>query len=236
MKTIAFFNTMGGVGKTSLVYHLGWSLADRSMRVLLVDLDPQSNLTAMCVDEERMEALWVDDDMTRQSIRGAVQPIVEGAGDIQGAHLEALSDRLVILPGDIRLSELEQNLSDAWPRCLDRDPAAFRVVSSFHRLIQKSAQDHEADVVLVDVGPNLGAINRSAMIAADFVVTPVEAEMFSIQGLKNVGPALRRWRRMERAAREESGEGSCFAWRLPVAGRIRHHANAPLSRPGVARL
>lgn len=194
MKTIAFFNNKGGVGKTSLVYHLGHTYAEQGMRVLMVDLDPQSNLTAMCVDEERMEQLWVDEDVERKSIRGAVQPIIDGVGDIQRAHLEALNNRLALLPGDIRLSEFEQKLSDAWPRCMDRDPASFRVVSSFYRAIQGAAKEYDTELTLIDVGPNLGAINRSALIAADCVATPLGADLFSIQGLRNLGPTLVRWR------------------------------------------
>ncbi len=194
MNTIAFFNNKGGVGKTSLVYHLGWTYADLGKRVLMVDLDPQSNLTAMCVDEERMEQLWVDDEMQRKSMRGAVQPIIDGIGDIQTAHQEALHARLALVPGDIRLSEFEQKLSDAWPRCMDRDPASFRVASSFHRVVQASATAFDAELVLIDVGPNLGAINRSALIAADHVATPLGADLFSIQGLRNLGPTLHRWR------------------------------------------
>ncbi len=176
MKLIAFFNNKGGVGKTSLVYHLGWTYTDRGGRVLMVDLDPQSNLTAMCVDEERLEQLWVDDDAKRKSIRGAVQPIIDGVGDVQPAHQEAISSRLVLIPGDIRLSEFEAKLSDAWPRCLDRDRASFRVASAFHRVIQQAAASCGADLVLIDVGPNLGAINRSALLAADYVVTPLGAD------------------------------------------------------------
>lgn len=194
MKTVAFFNNKGGVGKTSLVYHLAWTWADGGQRVLIVDLDPQSNLTAMCVSEERLEELWLHEESERQSIRGAVQPIVDGLGDVQPAHLEALSDRLALLPGDIRLSEFEQKLSDAWPRANDRDPAAFRTVSSLYRVIAEAARRHEADLVLIDVGPNLGAINRSALIGAEYVVTPLAADLFSIQGLRNLGPTLSDWR------------------------------------------
>jgi chromosome partitioning protein len=194
VKTIAFFNNKGGVGKTSLVYHLGWTFADLGKRILLVDLDPQSNLTAMCVDEERLEALWVSKQIDRRSMRGAVQPIIDGIGDVQDAHCEPLDNRLAIIPGDIQLTEFEQKLSDAWPRCMDRDPAAFRAASSFHRIIQQAGRQHGADLVLIDVGPNLGAINRSALIAADHVLTPLGADLFSIQGLKNLGPTLARWR------------------------------------------
>lgn len=58
MKTVAFFNNKGGVGKTTLVYHLTWMLADRGERVLAVDLDPQANLTSMFLLEDALEDLW----------------------------------------------------------------------------------------------------------------------------------------------------------------------------------
>lgn len=194
MKVIAFFNNKGGVGKTSLVYHVGSTLADKGKRVLLVDLDPQSNLTAICVDEDRLEQLWVDNDMHRKTMRGVVEPIIEGIGDIQLPHLEPVNARLALISGDIRLSEFEAKLSDAWPRCMDRDPAAFRVVSSFSRAVRDAAEKHDAEFVLIDVGPNLGALNRSALLAADYVVTPLAADLFSLQGLRNLGPTLARWR------------------------------------------
>lgn len=192
MKTVAFFNNKGGVGKTSLVYHLAWTYVGMGQRVLMVDLDPQSNLTAMCTSEERLEALWSDD--RRLSIRGSVQPIMDGVGDVAPAYLEGLDDGLALIPGDILLSEYEQKLSDAWPRTMDADPAAFRVATSFYRVIQEAATRHAADLVLIDVGPNLGAINRAALIASEYVVTPMGADLFSVQGLRNLGPTLKAWR------------------------------------------
>jgi cellulose biosynthesis protein BcsQ len=66
--------------------------------------------------------------------------------------------------------------------------------SSFHRIIQNAGKAHDAEIILLDVGPNLGAINRSALIAAEYVVTPLGADLFSLQGLKNLGPTLKRWR------------------------------------------
>lgn len=194
MKSLVFFNHKGGVGKTSLVYHLGWKFADLGLRVLLVDFDPQSNLTAMCVDEDRLQELWIEPESARKTIRGALQPIIEGLGDIQQAHLEELTPRLALLPGDIRLSDFESRLSDAWPRCLDRDPAAFRTVSSLYRIVKEAGSRHEADLLLIDVGPNLGAINRSALLVAEHVITPIGADLFSLQGLRNLGPTLEKWR------------------------------------------
>ena len=66
MKTVALFNTKSGVGKTSLVYHLAYMFAERGVRVIAVDLDPQANLSSMFVEEERMEVLWGSED--RQTV------------------------------------------------------------------------------------------------------------------------------------------------------------------------
>lgn len=78
---IAFFNNKGGVGKTSLVYHLAWMYADMGARVVAADLDPQANLTAAFLNEDRLEELWPDDEH-RHTIFGCVQPLLLGVGDI----------------------------------------------------------------------------------------------------------------------------------------------------------
>lgn len=192
MKTIAFFNNKGGVGKTSLVYHLAWMFAERGLKVLAMDLDPQANLTAMFLDEDRLEELWPDDDHPL-TVFGAIRPILRGVGDISQPHVEMLSSNLGLIPGDLGLSRFEDKLSDAWPRCHNRDEAAFRTMTAFHRLVLQGAQ-WGADVALIDVGPNLGAINRAALIASDQVVVPLGADLFSLQGLKNLGPTMREWR------------------------------------------
>ena len=60
MNTIAFFNNKGGVGKTSLVYHLAWMYAELGLSVIAADLDPQANLTSMFIDEDQLATLWPD--------------------------------------------------------------------------------------------------------------------------------------------------------------------------------
>lgn len=78
---------------------------------------------------------------------------------------------------------------------MDGDERAFRVISAFWRVMQKAAEEHQSDIILVDLGPNLGAINRAALIASDHVVVPLSPDIFSLQGMRNLGPTLRRWRR-----------------------------------------
>jgi len=190
---IAFFNNKGGVGKTSMVYHLSWMFADRGLRVIASDLDPQSNLTAAFLDEDRLEDVITAKDH-RQTVYGAVRPLIGGTGDIADPHVEIISERLGLVLGDMALSAFEDQLSEVWPKCLDGDERAFRIISAFYRIVQKAGRSHKADVILVDLGPNLGAANRAALIASDFVVIPLGPDLFSIQGLQNLGPALRRWR------------------------------------------
>lgn len=193
LKTIAFFNNKGGVGKTSLVYHLAWMYADLGLRIVAADLDPQANLTSMFLDEDRLEELWPD-GRHDQTVYGAIEPILEGTGDVADPHIEEVEDNLVLLVGDLQLSASEDELSSQWPDCLDRKPRAFRVLSAFYRIALGAARATEADLVLIDIGPNLGAINRGALIAADHVVIPLAPDIYSLQGLRNLGPTLRRWR------------------------------------------
>jgi cellulose biosynthesis protein BcsQ len=232
-RRIAFFNNKGGVGKTTLVYHVAHMLVDAGHRVLLLDLDPQSNLTAMCLSEERQEELWPNSPEHPQTILGCIRPMLRGLGDIQEPHVETLRDGLALVPGDLGLSTFEDKLSDAWPRALDRDEAAFRVLSAFYRAASKAATQHRAQVVLFDVGPNLGAINRAALIAANFVITPLAPDLYSMQGLRNLGPTLVNWRRdwKDRLARSPDRDLALPTGRMKPLGYVVMQAVMRLSRP-----
>jgi len=194
MKTIAFFNNKGGVGKTSLVYHLAWMYADLGLKVIAVDLDPQANLTSMFVSEDLLEEIWPEDGNSPKSIYGAIQPLLEGVGDVAEPHIHDVAANIGLIPGDLRLSASEDELNSQWPGCLDRKQRAFRVLSAFYRAMQRAAKEKDADLVLVDIGPNLGAINRASLISAQHVVIPLAPDIYSLQGLRNLGPTLRRWR------------------------------------------
>jgi cellulose biosynthesis protein BcsQ len=191
---IAFFNNKGGVGKTSLVYHLSWMYADLGLNVLASDLDPQANLTAAFLEEEQLEKFWPDGEHDK-TIFGSIDPLLRGVGDIaEKPYAEEIDENIHLLLGDLALSRFEDELSQQWPHCLDRKERAFRVESAFWRVIRRIADNHDIEIVLVDLGPNLGAINRSVMIASDYLAIPLIPDLFSLQGLKNLGPSIREWR------------------------------------------
>lgn len=191
MKTVAFFNNKGGVGKTSLVYHLAWMFADRGLSTLAIDLDPQANLTAMFLKEKRLESIF--QAQGNETVFGCVQPLIKSTGDVARPQLQELTDNLALIPGDLRLSKFEDSLSEKWPKALDGDESAFRTLVAFSRIISFGTEERNADIVLMDVGPNLGAINRSALLATGDIVIPLGPDLYSIQGLQNLGPTLRDW-------------------------------------------
>ena len=208
IKSIAFFNNKGGVGKTSLVYHLSSMYAERDRTTLVVDLDPQSNLSSMFLDEEQLEILW-EKEVNSQVVRtiyDGVLPLIGGVGDIKKIEPQnppTGGNNLYLIPGSLQLSKFEDALSETWHKCLSGDERAFRVTTAFHRIIQETAQSVKADLILIDVGPNLGALNRSALIASEYVVIPLSPDLFSLQGLKNLGPTLEEWRKQWAQRKEQ---------------------------------
>ncbi|MFE0689581.1 ParA family protein [Streptomyces xiamenensis] len=210
--SIALFNNKGGVGTTTLAYHLAHMLERLGFAVLAVDLDPQSHLTSMCLDETELEDLWAHpSELIAQSaadarlpgtgrvrkdrtIADAVRPILEGTGDVSPVEPVSLRPGLWLLPGSLELSRFEDKLSSEWFGSFAGEVAGIRTTTAFHRIIEQASRSVDADIVLIDVGPNLGAINRSALISADQVLMPLSADLFSLKGLSNLGPTLREWR------------------------------------------
>lgn len=207
---IALFNNKGGVGKTTLAYHLANMVARLGWRVLAVDLDPQANLTSAFFDEDTLEQVWEPE--SQGTILSSVAPLIRQIGDVQAPTARQAAERLWVVPGDLGLSSFEDRLSDAWPRSFVGDEGAIRVTTAFHRIIRVGAAQVDAEVAFLDVGPNLGAINRSALLALDNVLVPLVADLYSLQGLRNLGPTLRERR---------------HAWQTLVRPRISPAIDAP---------
>jgi len=190
---LTFFNNKGGVGKTSLIYHLAWTFASLRKRVVAVDLDPQSNLTSAFLNEDKIDRIW-NGETTGSTIYQCVKPLT-GVGDIVNPVLQNITSDLYLVPGDVALSGYEDALSHEWSSSMGDNNLyrPMRVLSSFWQVMRMAVNKVQADIVLVDVGPNMGSINRSVLIATDYVVIPLGADLFSLQGLKNLGPTLRSW-------------------------------------------
>jgi cellulose biosynthesis protein BcsQ len=167
--------------------------SDLDISVVAADLDPQANLTAAFMSESQLEYFY--EKHQNGTIFGCIEPMKRRLGDISEPYPERVSENLTLIAGDIKLSSFEDDLSDCWPKSLGGDEGSFRILSAFYRAMQRVAKTKDAKIVLIDLGPNLGAINRAALISSDYVVIPLSPDLFSLKGLENLGPALQTWRK-----------------------------------------
>ena len=196
MRKIALFNHKGGVGKTTLTINIADALADAGKTVLIVDADPQCNITSFYIDEPSLEKLLgkSDENGADATLWSAVKPVVEGRGDIVEIPEWQVSGRpIFLLPGDVLLSDYEEELPAAWTECFARRTRGYDVTTALARVAKRTGDKVKADVILYDMGPNVGALNRSVLLDCDFFITPVAADLFSLRALTTVGRSVAKW-------------------------------------------
>lgn len=207
MKSLVFFNNKGGVGKTTLTFNIAHMLAREGIRVVVIDYDPQCNVSAIFLDDPRLFEIWEDHDGAH-TVTGCLEPVRRGKGDVLEPTLEPVADSLWLLPGHLALSRFEQTLAEEFAKTLgSNNERALDVTTSLGLLSNLAATRANADLLIIDVGPSLGALNRAALLACDHVVLPVAPDLFSLQGLRNVGPTLNEWRRDWEMVRERGIAG-----------------------------
>jgi chromosome partitioning protein len=190
--SISIFNNKGGVGKTTFLYHIAHRLADDNIRVLMVDCDSQCNLSAYALFDKDIERAWAEDG---NSIYRQIEPVARTIGDIRNRVPVKLTEQLYLLPGDLLLSDFEDRLGDTWNGAKGGSEAALRAQSAIFRVTQNAIDKTSAQVVLVDLGPNLGALNRAVLSGTDYMIVPVSPDLFSIRGTENLGNKLESWRK-----------------------------------------
>lgn len=192
MKSIIFFNNKGGVGKTTMVYHVAWMLSQLGIKTIAMDLDPQSNLTSMFLTTERLEEIY--ENNLPITILDSINPVVSG-DPYRPVHIERINENLGLILGNLSLSVFEDKLSDAWLKSLGGDIYSFKLISIFNTIMIDASKQFNAEILLIDVGPNLGAINRAVTISSDYIIMPVASDLFSLQGIKNLGQTLTKWKK-----------------------------------------
>jgi cellulose biosynthesis protein BcsQ len=200
MKSIAFFNNKGGVGKTTLACNVASDLAlRRGLKVLMVDCDPQCNSTQLVLDGDGWASIYLGSGATHQrTVSDILKPIELGDAGvaIDVAPAPAADNRfgIDILPGHPRMSIIEDLLSRAWGETLGGDIGGIRRTNWVSSALKAYANDY--DVVIFDVGPSLGSLNRTVLIGSDYFVTPMGADIFSVFGVRNIAEWITSWTRV----------------------------------------
>jgi cellulose biosynthesis protein BcsQ len=190
------FNHKGGVGKTTLAINIADALADLGKTVLITDADPQCNITSFYIEEPALEKLLGGSDETgaEATLWSAIKPVVQGRGDIAPLEEWQIENRKIyLLPGDVLLSDYEEELPSAWEGCFARRTRGYDVTTALSRVANRTGAKIRADVCLYDVGPNVGALNRAILLDCDYFITPVAADLFSLRALTTVGRSMAKW-------------------------------------------
>ncbi|MGI0486610.1 ParA family protein [Pantanalinema rosaneae CENA516] len=204
VQKIALFNHKGGVSKTTTTFNLGWMLASKGKRVILADTDPQCNLTGMALGEEteddevRIAAIY----NTRSNIKTGLAPAFES----QPRAIEAVDcipvegqDRLFLLPGHVGFAEYEVTLGIA-QELSGSIQALKNLPGSITDLLNKTAERFNADYILIDMSPSLGAINQNLLMTSDFFIVPTTADFFSVMAIDSLAKVLPKWYAWARTA------------------------------------
>lgn len=191
-KRIVFFNHKGGVSKTTTVYNLGWKLAERD-RVLLVDADPQCNLTSLLIDD--FDSYYLNENTRHNNLRDGVEVAFKG----RPAPITAIDcfepprrPNLYLVPGHQNLSEFEAALTFAQTSnnaiaTLENLPGAF---SAFLREVENK---YKIAYTIIDLNPGLSSINQNLVLAANYLIIPTNPDPFSIMALETLKTILPRW-------------------------------------------
>jgi cellulose biosynthesis protein BcsQ len=195
-KRISLFNHKGGVSKTTTTFNLGWMLAERGLRVILVDADPQCNLTGMLLGysgPSELESFY--EQHPERNIKAALAPAFESRPRlIDGVDCIAIRNRpgLFLLPGHIGLSEYEVTLGIA-QELSGSIQTLQNLPGSISYLLEKTAERHHADYVLVDLSPSLSSINQNLLTTSDFFLVPTNPDFFSVMAIDSLATILPKW-------------------------------------------
>ena len=190
---ITIYNHKGGVGKTTLTVNIAFALSSLGKSVLLVDSDPQCNLTSyLLADDVVDDLLNHSNDPGGQTIWTAIKPILDNTGSVRLVKLTDVGD-IALLPGDIRLSEFEEFLGDSWADGFRRRIGALQATSAISYLVSTLDRQRNFDFVFYDTGPNIGPLNRVLLLDSDFFIVPVACDLFSVRALTTLGQAVKKW-------------------------------------------
>lgn len=216
-KIVTIFNNKGGVGKTTLTYHLAHALAEIGKKVLLVDLDPQCNLTIVSMGMDEIHDIWVNEDSFIEDFNAAkildtghftkitskprsvhflLKPTEDGTADFEKLPPTVkIAKNLDLIPGRLTLHLYEAKVAERWSGIYQGDPLAIRTATRMRSLVQEYADMNGYEIIIFDTSPSLGALNRHLLSLADGFLVPCSPDLFSVYGIRNIGDALRIWRK-----------------------------------------
>lgn len=209
---VVFINNKWGVGKTTLAYNTACKLADKGYKTLLVDADPQCNLTLLWLGAFQYQDLWLFSEGTIYHI---VKNLMDWLGDIdETVQPISLGNNIDIVPWSIYLSDFDDTLTIGYNEVLNPNPTRwFRVISALQRYLHNLAMQKNYDVIIIDVSPSLtGSLNKNILMLSDFFITICNPDLFSEQGIMHLGNKLQKWKYEHTNIKNIALRGQIIPW------------------------
>lgn len=192
---VSLFNHKGGVSKTTTAFNLGWAMADRGKRVLVVDADPQCNLTGTVLGFDGVgdfNAFYKNSPGA--NISDCLTPVFQGTGSqLQPAKISTTPHKnLFLLAGNIDLAENETQISVALSASA-AIPALQNIPGSVCSLLRMTADANKLDAVIVDMSPSVGALNQCLLMGSDYFIIPTSPDYYCNQAISSLARVLPRW-------------------------------------------
>ncbi len=197
-QVIALFNHKGGVSKTTTTFHLGWKLASLGKKVLIVDADPQCNLTGLALGIDDYEGLFAFYDSKKNTdIFNSLAPDFSISSHLSSAQntvpmAGTEHPNMSILAGNIRFSEIDIQLATAFTSS-DTIPVLRQFIGSINHFIRMVAQDNAFDLVLIDMAPSVSATNHCILMGSDYFIIPTSPDFYCYQAIHSLKNVLPRW-------------------------------------------
>jgi cellulose biosynthesis protein BcsQ len=193
-KKLAIFNHKGGVGKTTLTVNIAHALAGLGKRVLIVDADPQCNITSYYLPADDLDKnLDAAETPNGNTLWSAVRPVIDSNSDAKEIRPFRLNENLLLLHGDLKLSNFELELASAWTECFQRKTRGLKATTALSSVVTTVAQKFKIDYVFFDVGPNIGSLNRVVLLDCDYFIVPAACDLFSLRALATLGRTVAGW-------------------------------------------
>lgn len=196
-KKLTFFNNKGGVGKTTLAFNTAVEFANKGYKTVLIDLDPQCNLTRLALGEEYYQNTLFSH--AAKTIYDVLNGVINGGGDVdvnaQFEQVRAAPANLHLLRGDLRLSDYEELLSTGFNSAAAGTQNGYFVTSAIDRFMREKGMTDDVDIFVIDTSPTMGRLNRVILLGTDYFAVPMNPDAFSLQGIENLGIKLEEWKR-----------------------------------------
>ena len=194
-KRIAMFNHKGGVSKTTTTFNLGWMLAQMDYRVIVVDGDPQSNLTGLVLGysgPSEFEEFYRNEP--DRNFKSGLAPAFESRpAPISPVECLPTSQAgLYLLPGHIALTEYEVTLGIA-QELSGSIQTLKNLPGSISALLTKTAKKVDADYILIDMNPSLSAFNQNMLMTSDYFIVPTTPDFFSAMAIDSLSKVIPGW-------------------------------------------